>query len=101
MLLNLEKNNANTKFYNSLVHTFSRYASHSSFVGVYVGMCSEVGNPTQVSIMREVTDNKEAADRPVWIMAGLIRMESGSHREVFRLQTSDIDFMIWPSDHKV
>lgn len=68
---------------------------------VYAGMCSEVGTPTEVRIRREETDTEEAVDRPVWIMKGSIRMMSGSHREGFRLKTSNVDFMIWSSDHKL
>nr|XP_022288208.1 uncharacterized protein LOC111100529 [Crassostrea virginica]XP_022288209.1 uncharacterized protein LOC111100529 [Crassostrea virginica]XP_022288210.1 uncharacterized protein LOC111100529 [Crassostrea virginica]XP_022288211.1 uncharacterized protein LOC111100529 [Crassostrea virginica] len=68
---------------------------------VYVGMCRYVGTPTEVRIRREVTDTDEVVKRPVRIMRGLDRMKSGSRREGFRLQTSDVDWMVWPPDHKV
>nr|XP_022288212.1 uncharacterized protein LOC111100530 [Crassostrea virginica] len=68
---------------------------------VYVSMCRYVGSPTEVRIRREVTDTDEVVRRPVWIMRGLDRMKSGSHREGFRLQTSDLDVMFWLPDHKV
>ena len=68
---------------------------------VYVGMCRYVGSPTEVRIRREVTDTQEVLMRPVYIIRGLDRMRCGSRREGFRLQTSDLDFMLWPPDHKV
>ena len=68
---------------------------------VYVGICRYVGSPKEVRIRMEVTDTKEVVMRPVHIMSGLDRMMSGSHREGFRLQTSDMDWMFWPPDHKV
>ena len=61
---------------------------------VYVGMCLEVGTPTEVKIRREVVDTYEAMNRPVWIMREFDRMKSGSRREGFRLKTSDWDFML-------
>ena len=68
---------------------------------VYVGMCRYAGSPTEVRIRREVTDTDEAVKRPVYIMRGFDRMMSGSRREGFRLETSDMDMMLWPPDHKV
>ena len=68
---------------------------------VYVGMCRYVGSPTEVRIRRELTDIDEVVWRPVWIIRGLYRMDSGSRREGFRLKTSDVDLMLWPPDHKV
>nr|XP_022286728.1 uncharacterized protein LOC111099655 isoform X1 [Crassostrea virginica]XP_022286729.1 uncharacterized protein LOC111099655 isoform X1 [Crassostrea virginica] len=68
---------------------------------VYVGMCRYVGSPTELRIRREVADTVEVVMRPVCILSGLDRMKSGSHREGFRLQTSDFDYMLWLSDHKV
>ena len=68
---------------------------------VYVGMCRYVGSPTEVRIRREVTDTEDVVFRPVRIMRGFDRMISGSHREGFRLKTSDMDSMLWLPDHKV
>nr|XP_022288206.1 uncharacterized protein LOC111100526 [Crassostrea virginica] len=68
---------------------------------VYEGMCRYVGTPKEVRIRREVTDTEEVIERHVTIMRGLNRMESGSRREGFRLETSDSDWMLWPPDHKV
>ena len=66
-----------------------------------MGMCRYVGSPTEVRIRREVTDTEEVLRRPVCIMRGFDRMRSGSRREGFRLETSDMDMMLWPPDHKV
>ncbi|XP_056003698.1 uncharacterized protein LOC130049754 [Ostrea edulis] len=68
---------------------------------VYVGMCREVGTPSEVRIRRDVVDTDEEVCRPVRIVRGLQNMRSGSSREGFRLKTSDIDQMIWPPNHKV
>ncbi|XP_056002416.1 uncharacterized protein LOC125663350 isoform X2 [Ostrea edulis] len=68
---------------------------------VYVGLCRKVGTPSEVRIRRDVVDTKELMERPVRIMMGIQKMTSGSHREGFRLRTSDIDWMFWPPDHKV
>ncbi|XP_078327863.1 uncharacterized protein LOC144623337 [Crassostrea virginica] len=68
---------------------------------VYVGMCRELGTPTQVRIRREVEDINEAVNKYVWIMRGFYRMMSGSYREGFRLKTSDWDIMLWFPDYKV
>ena len=42
-----------------------------------MGMCRYVESPTEVRIMREVTDTVEVLIRPVYIMKGLDRMISG------------------------
>ncbi|XP_062591503.1 uncharacterized protein LOC134252995 [Saccostrea cucullata] len=68
---------------------------------VYVGLCREVGSPTEVRIRREVMDTTEGLNRPVYIMRGFDRMISGSRREGFRMITSDIDWMLWYPDAKV
>ncbi|XP_062590617.1 uncharacterized protein LOC134252210 [Saccostrea cucullata] len=68
---------------------------------VYVGLCREVGSPTEVRIRREVMDIDEVVNKPIYILRGLDRMLSGSKREGFRLRTSDMDWMLWPPDHKV
>ena len=66
-----------------------------------MGMCRYVGTPTEVRIRREVEDTDEVVCRPVYIMRGFDRMESGSRREGLRLETSDVDLMYWLPDHKV
>ncbi|XP_062596722.1 uncharacterized protein LOC134258196 [Saccostrea cucullata] len=68
---------------------------------VYVGLCLKIGSPSMVRMRREVMDTNEAVSQPVNILKGFDRMESVSKREGFRLSTSDPDFMLWSSDHKV
>ena len=60
-----------------------------------MGMCREVGTPTEVKIRREVLR------KSVMIMRGIDNMINGSRREVFRLKTSDRDSMFWPPGRKV
>ena len=55
-----------------------------------MGMCRYVGSPTEVRIRREVMDTTEVVMRPVSIMRGFDKMRSGSRREGFRLETSDV-----------
>ena len=68
---------------------------------VYVGMCRYVGSPTEERIRREMTDTVGMVCRPVGIVRGLDMTGSGSRREGFRLPTSNVDWMLWPPDHKV
>jgi hypothetical protein len=68
---------------------------------VYVGMCYVVGTPSEVRIRRDVEDINEVVKRPVNVIKGMQKMISGSHREGFRLDTSDIDVMFWLPHHKV
>lgn len=67
----------------------------------YVGLCREVGTPSEVRIRRDADDIMEVVKRPVNVMKGLQRMISGSHREGFRLNTSDVDVMFWLPHHEV
>ncbi|XP_062587652.1 uncharacterized protein LOC134249304 [Saccostrea cucullata] len=67
---------------------------------VYVVMCWIVGTPTQVSIRREVADISDMLKKPVK-PHGLRVMVSGSMREGFGRFASDIDFMVWLTDHHV
>ena len=66
-----------------------------------MSMCLELGTSTEVRMRWEVSDAGEVVLEPVWCNGGMSVMESGSHREGFRLQTSGIDWMMWLSDHKV
>ncbi|XP_061195050.1 uncharacterized protein LOC133203247 [Saccostrea echinata] len=68
---------------------------------IYVGLCRKVGSLTEVRFRREVMDTKEMVCKPVCIMRGLDKMNSGSRREGFRLPDSDLDVMYWYPDHKV
>ncbi|XP_048766540.2 uncharacterized protein LOC125673782 [Ostrea edulis] len=68
---------------------------------LYVGLCHEVGTPTEVTIRRDVTDMREIIENHVGIRKGQITMLSGSNREGFRFQSSDMDIMIWHCHHKL
>ena len=68
---------------------------------VYIGMCLEVGVPTQVKIRREIADVEDVLRKPVFILHGLEGMTSGSRREGFRFKSSDNDAMLWFPDHKL
>ncbi|XP_052699194.1 uncharacterized protein LOC128176720 [Crassostrea angulata] len=68
---------------------------------VYVGMCREMGTPQQVTSRRDIGDMMELLDKQKYDVVRLMR--SGSYKEGFRLleRGSDIDTMIWPTDHLV
>ncbi|XP_065930414.1 uncharacterized protein [Magallana gigas] len=68
---------------------------------VFVGLCDIMGTSQQVAIRREARDIREMVDRRVTCNNGTIEMMSGSYREGFRLEGSDIDFMYWPNNHRV
>uniref|UniRef100_K1R4I7 Uncharacterized protein C3orf59 n=1 Tax=Magallana gigas TaxID=29159 RepID=K1R4I7_MAGGI len=68
---------------------------------VFVGICGIVGTSQQVAIRRETIDVKEMVERRLKPHDGIIGMMSGSRREGFRLEGSDVDFMYWPNNHQV
>nr|XP_022308648.1 uncharacterized protein LOC111114577 [Crassostrea virginica] len=68
---------------------------------VFVRLCQIVGTSVQVAIRRETADIREMVERRVADNDDVIRMESGSEREGFRLEESDIDSMFWLNDHRV
>eukprot|EP00105_Crassostrea_gigas_P013542 XP_011429892.1 PREDICTED: uncharacterized protein LOC105330039 [Crassostrea gigas] len=74
---------------------------HHISEAVFVRMCQIVGTSQQVVIRREMEDISEMVDRRVTSNNRIIRMVSGSYREGFRLEESDVDFMYWPNDHQV
>nr|XP_011448995.2 uncharacterized protein LOC105343365 [Crassostrea gigas] len=67
---------------------------------VYVWMCRGIGTPQEVASRRDIVDIRELLsnqlDRVGWRL-----MTSGSRREGFRLNGSDIDTMIWPTNIQV
>ena len=67
----------------------------------FVGLCKIVGTSKHVAIRRETADIKEIMARRVADNDDLMRMESGSQREGFRLEGSDMDFMFWRNTHRV
>lgn len=68
---------------------------------LYVGLCCYIGTPTEVTIRREVIDIDEKIRTPRIAYKGLMYMKSGSYREGFRFESSDLDAMMWYTKHKV
>nr|XP_022313935.1 uncharacterized protein LOC111118661 [Crassostrea virginica] len=68
---------------------------------VFVGLCQIVGTSVQVAIRRETEDIREMMQRRVAENEAVIKMESGSRREGFRLEGSDVDCMFWLNDQRV
>ena len=62
---------------------------------VYIGMCREVGTPTQVKIRREIADVEDVLGKPRLFSHNSEGMTSGSRCEGFRFKSSDIaDIML-------
>ncbi|XP_065922562.1 uncharacterized protein [Magallana gigas] len=68
---------------------------------LFVVLCQILGTSQQVALRRETVDIKEMVKRQVTPYDGLIKIVSGSDREGFRLEGSDIDVMLWPNNHRV
>ncbi|XP_078321056.1 uncharacterized protein LOC111112988 isoform X3 [Crassostrea virginica] len=68
---------------------------------VFVRLCQIVGTSVQVAIRRETTDMREMVGKRVADNDDPINMESGSIREGFRLEGSDLDIMYWLNNHRV
>ncbi|XP_065930144.1 protein mab-21-like [Magallana gigas] len=68
---------------------------------LYVGLCGYIGTPTEVTVRREVEDMAEMTQIPVQVDNGFRIITSGSRREGFRFKSSDIDMMLWFTNHKV
>ena len=77
--------------------------NHTSFSSeaMYVGMCHELGSPTEVRIRRALADSSEVVMRPSMIMRGLEGVMGGRIREGFRINDCDMDWMLWLPNHKV
>lgn len=68
---------------------------------LYVGLCREIGTPTEVTMRRDILDMEEMINKPVQMHRGYTSMKSGSHREGFRFNTSDQDSMSWSMNNNV
>ncbi|XP_062583312.1 uncharacterized protein LOC134245065 [Saccostrea cucullata] len=68
---------------------------------VFVELCDKLGTSQQVAIRRDVVDISEVVENQVTTIDQVSRMMSGSQREGFRLEGSDIDVMYWPNNHRV
>lgn len=64
-------------------------------------MCLEIGTREQIASRRDIVDIEVFLKNQVRKCDGFNRMDSGSEREGFRLQKSDIDIMYWQLDYQV
>ena len=62
---------------------------------VYVALCLKIGTHQQVAIRRELSDILELFSSQMTGPGNLFLALSGSRREGFRFQDSDIDLMFW------
>ncbi|XP_065938141.1 uncharacterized protein [Magallana gigas] len=69
----------------------------------FLGMCLTVGTSQQVAIRREIADIQEMVIRLMKSTKDdmITEMLSGSTREGFRLEGSDVDTMYWSENHRV
>lgn len=65
---------------------------------LYEGLCSHIGTRTEVIIRRELMDMEEIIRNSKGVNEGTICMHSSSHREGFRLKSSDQDIMFGVKD---
>ncbi|XP_078320184.1 uncharacterized protein LOC144617557 [Crassostrea virginica] len=68
---------------------------------VYVGLCLKIGTSQQVTWRRQVVDIREFLSNEGERSENTAKMKTGSQREGFRLDESDVDHMFWPTDHRV
>ena len=71
---------------------------------VYVWLCFlKIGTSELVAIRRDIVDVIELIEHKIARTEKneMHLMLSGSRKEGFRLENSDIDFMIWPNHHPV
>ena len=66
-----------------------------------MGLCLKIGTPQQVAIRRDIVDFTELLRHKVASTDECIMMTSGSDREGFKLEGSDVDIMYWLIDHRV
>nr|XP_034317637.1 uncharacterized protein LOC117686569 [Crassostrea gigas] len=67
----------------------------------YHGMCHEIGTPEEVSYRREMSDIQEFLDNRLRRRSARKTMNSGSRKEGFRLNESDLDIMLIEPWHRV
>nr|XP_034317216.1 uncharacterized protein LOC117686455 [Crassostrea gigas] len=83
----------------------SKVAVKTMSESVYVGLCHKIGTPQEVAFRREISDVCDLFENQLQVIKSghdidylsneLKVMVSGSHREGFRLNGSDIDRMQW------
>lgn len=67
---------------------------------LYAGMCLKIGTAQQIGFRREIADTDELLTNQADRSTAMKKVESGSHKEGFRLDGSDIDFMILLTEHR-
>ncbi|XP_061165917.1 uncharacterized protein LOC133174835 [Saccostrea echinata] len=81
----------------SQIKTAIRHISESMFVG----LCHKVGTSRLVAMRRDVVDIRDVMENQKTPSNKNNMIESGSQKEGFRLEGSDIDIMFWPNNHRV
>lgn len=67
---------------------------------LYAGMCLKIGTAQQIGFRREIADTDELLTNQADRSTAMKKVESGSHKEGFRLDGSDINFMILLTEHR-
>ena len=84
---------------------YKRYRIHSVrwLYIEYPRLCYKIGTSQQVAIRRDIVDIRELIEHNVARSEKKVMhvMLSGSQREGFRLETSDMDFMFWSNHYPV
>ncbi|XP_062608628.1 uncharacterized protein LOC134270419 [Saccostrea cucullata] len=68
---------------------------------VFVGLRRIVGTSQQVAMRREILEMDEVIQDQAFLSDKFKLITSGSYREGFRLQGSDVDMMIWLNHFKI
>ncbi|XP_062575215.1 uncharacterized protein LOC134237139 [Saccostrea cucullata] len=66
----------------------------------YRSLCQDIGTSKVIDAKRDLMDISEVLQNQA-LGNGDVFMGSGSNREGFRLQGSDVDSMFWPDNHRV
>lgn len=73
---------------------------HHMSESVFVGLYDKLGTSEELIIRRETTDIRDMLQRQI-TRSQFIGTMSGSRKEGFRLEGSDVDEMYWPNHHQV
>ncbi|XP_062572821.1 uncharacterized protein LOC134234793 [Saccostrea cucullata] len=68
---------------------------------VFLGLCCKVGTSQVLAMRKDVMDIRDMVRNQVKTSEETSVMFSGSQREGFRLEGSDVDYMLWPNNHRV
>lgn len=83
------------------ISQWSRMAAENISESVFVGLCLKIGTSKQVASRRDMMDISEKLEHNVLLYNQPKQMISGSMRDGFRLDGTDIDIMFWPGNHRV